>query len=96
MVSKTLLEEHKMVVLSTGHVRLETADDLGVAEFGFVVAEFPEGAFVSCHSTPDENPCGDRWPDLHAVRLWARDAGYGYLMLDRDGGVAEGLPVYEW
>jgi hypothetical protein len=35
-------------------------------------------------------------PQLVQVMAWARTEGYKYVMLDRDAGVTDALPIYEW
>lgn len=92
--SSVVYEDHRMVALSTAHLKPETVAALskpGVYPCGPLVAPFEEGLIVSCLlGTPAEHD------DLEAVRVWARDRGYGYALVDRDAGEVDGLPLYEW
>lgn len=85
-------ETHSLVAMNTGHLTKATAEALAnPPEDGPTVAVFPEGWFVSCLiGSPSE------FADLEAIRQWARERGYGYVLLDRDASDVDGLPLYDW
>jgi hypothetical protein len=98
------MEVHKLVVLSTSHI---TPHEAGVMEFSpqefpFVYACFEEGFFVSCVTARGEYAAGHgpyaegSYPALKALREWAYDNDFMYVMLDRDGDTVEELTVYDW
>lgn len=88
------VETHTLVAISTAHLEQKTVLALEKSRgypYGPLVSVFEEGFFVSCLlGTPAEHD------DLEAIRVWARDRGYGYVLLDRDAGEVDGLPLYEW
>lgn len=88
------VETHTLAALSTAHLKPETAIALEKSRgypYGPLVSVFEEGFFVSCLvGSPAEHA------DLEAVRQWARERGYGYVLLDRDADEVDGLPTYEW
>ena len=91
-----MVEEYKIAVISTAHLTASTADVMeeSPAAFGFVVAPFEEGFFVSCANVSSGSTDGHE--SLWLCRKWASERDYQYLMLDRDAEQVEGLPVYDW
>ena len=104
------LEISKVLTISTGHIREETAvmlervaeryTDLDVpvvykkGEYGYIV-HISEDSF----STEDgEAVCGheDVPADLRNCMLLAYRNGCDWLCLDRDGALLKNLPVFEW
>lgn len=89
-------ESYRIACISTGHLEKHTADlmEKSPDTFGFIVAPFEEGFFVSCQHVPPA--CDDSHFSLWLCRYWAKENGYAYLMLDRDAELLEKLPYYEW
>ena len=76
----TTLESRTFVTISTSHVSAETAGML------------------------DSTPCA-QWPgvgdqripdDLFAVMTWARQKGFGHVLLDRDAEQVNNLAWHDW
>jgi len=88
----------RTLIASTKHIpaaenaRMAAGDDLGL-----IVDNRSFGYLIYC-GHPEEN-----WSpqEFWSTGLWAildraRSLGCGYLILDADGPVVEGLPTYEW
>ncbi len=96
-------ENYKLVCMSINNLEQRTAETMerDPRQFGFIVAPFEEGFFVSCNR-PDGIPeqeadsFGYSHFSLRQCRLWAHDNGYQYIMFDRDADAAEALPTYSW
>jgi len=103
-----LYEVHRMLVLSTSHITLETADKLprghidmespeDVPEWGPSFARNEGWLF---YIAPEKNWFDDRYgdapKDLYAVLDFARQHECVWLMLDTDGPVVDALPHWEW
>ena len=91
-----MVEEYKLAALSTAHLTEDTAKALtagaGSKEVDEpLVAVFEYGYFVSCLIGGPS-----RYADLEVVRKWARENGYGYVLIDRDASTVDGLDTYDW
>lgn len=77
-------------VYSTGHVPESFVADL--KEAGYVVAEYPEGAFICVGDDVDNAPEAYR-----PLFQWHYENGNDdWLRLDRDGDMINGLPFFDW
>lgn len=57
----------------------------------------PYGWFFWVPDDPENDPEFHHWSaPLQMVAAFARANGYDYVMLDCDGPVVDGLPVYRW
>lgn len=101
------MEIRTLDVISTSHVSKETADWLN--EQGEIAAAYYQDRIEpSIHIGAtiygwviyaDEEPENLRRhipDDLIDVMKFVRAEGHEYVMLDRDGEVAEGLPTFDW
>lgn len=92
------LEFRRLIVISTGHVREETARLLDATPSGqwpCLGGRYGEyGWFVYAY---DENSGADAVPeDLFAVMIWARKQGCDHVLLDCDGNIVDELPHFDW
>ena len=103
------LEIGKLLTISTAHISRETADLLELAvkddtdlslpvvftkgEYGYVVHISEE---LTGDRNADLNLYSDTPEDLYKCQKLAVENGCDWLVLDRDGDIADGLPVYEW
>jgi hypothetical protein len=87
----------KVPLLSTGHLTENTYDRLQETEgeeLGIsIVARYDEGCFVY---VGDDNVDETTPEDLAAVFAWAKEQGFYWVRIDRDGDTVEGLQTYEW
>jgi len=85
----------KLLVLSTAHIKPETAEKLSKHELDSDLAIYPNeyGAFIHI---PDENlDAYDGIPyDLKKCAVYAQDAGCSWIKFDRDGYTAPFLPTH--
>jgi hypothetical protein len=93
-------EIHKMICLSTSHVcgdtalKFQNANKIGSMPVFYDKREYGWFVHVSTDSEPDELA---QYPeDVQGVLAYARTRGCGWVMLDSDGPVVEGLPTWEW
>jgi len=93
-------EIRRFLVLSTSHIREETAKRLDLTPAtAWPCAGGPYGSYGWFLYAHDENAGvgEDRIPDdLFAVMTWVRTQGCDYLLLDCDGEEVDELPRYEW
>jgi hypothetical protein len=91
-------ELHSMICLSMGHVSKETAQDFeGPNEFGtmpifYEKREYGWFVYVSKEVETDK----DYPADIVDLLAYARARGCGWIMLDQDGPVVDGLKTWEW
>lgn len=94
-------EIHRMLVLSTAHIKKSTATDLELASTGIdmvmgLPAFFKKGAlgWFICVDPID----GETWfpDDLLNIIAYSRARGCTWIMLDLDGPVVDGLKTWEW
>lgn len=83
----------RSLVLSTGHITLETSVYLSNAPDLIVYAKGDVGWWVF---VVDSQFYPDIPEDLKLLLKYANHAGCDWLMLDRDGPVFEQFPAYEW
>lgn len=101
------LEVHNMLVLSTGHLRLETAQTLPDS-LEQMLKENPPiwwPSFVRAEGWLFTVPDSEAWQDdryhdapedLRAAITFARVHGCAWLMFDQDGPVIGDLPHWSW
>ncbi len=98
---RTPPENYKLAAVSTACLLPATSERMErePKDFPFIVAPFTEGFFVSCSGLRPGDECPMGVPaDLHALRTWAVEGGYQYLLVDRDAEVPDGCEDYsgEW
>lgn len=89
-------EIRKFLCLSTGHLPENAYDMLRDDDELTIDAA---GAWLWVPDDPRESAEVGRetyWPEVLTVQLFARRLGCDYVLLDQDGPVTEGLPVYGW
>ena len=94
------MEKHKMLALSTAHVKSETAAlmDAGKIE-GVVLYNKGEYGWVVCipEDIDEIDELQGKIPDdLYECMYFASNNWFDWLMFDRDVEVIGNLPVYEW
>ena len=86
----------KCLTISTGHVSEQTIRLLMKKEVTFAVYEKGEvGFWIYCGDVED-NSAGDIPDDLFQCMMLAKRHDCCWLCIDRDGGFAPELKVYEW
>lgn len=96
------LEIHKMLVLSTTHIRPETADNFRLLTDDVPRIFFPKAAhdgeeygwFIPI--SPEMHWSHTVSEDLRAIRKIAEREGCSWIMLDQAGEEIDELPTYEW
>ena len=83
----------KYLDLSTAHVEKEVMNPLGVVPH-YQLATYEHGAFFYVPDPSDIHP--DTPPGLAAVLKYARHQGCNLVLLDCDGDIVDGLPVFDW
>lgn len=91
-----MIETHKLLVLSTGHLtspETRATLDAGFDQWPCSGGRTAYGWFCYAH---DEN-CGDTIPpDLWACMVFARTAGCQYILFDMDAEQIDALPWVEF
>lgn len=88
------MEVAKMLVLSTAHVTVTTAQELDASEAGAI--SFPKGKygwFVYCGDLPDRD---DTPAELERAIRFAHNHDFQWIMFDCDGDTIADLPTFEW
>lgn len=92
----TGLELPSMLVLSTSHLRQETAQLLEADEAGVIRHEKGEyGWIIPIIDNPSNEP-PPNLTDLVGIYGLARSVGATWIMLDRDADEVAGLETWEW
>ena len=95
-------EIHRMICLSTAHISEESAalmDSDGASLDGTMPVHYRKGLYgylVYVNDDPHSNEEQDYSYDVRAVLDYARARGCGWVMLDQDGPVVDGLKTWEW
>ncbi|PZP71801.1 hypothetical protein [Methylorubrum populi] len=90
------LELPRMLVLSTSHLRQETAQLLEADEAGVIRHEKGEyGWIIPIIDNPSNEP-PPNLTDLVGIYGLARSVGATWIMLDRDADTVDGLETWEW
>ncbi len=95
------MEKYNMLVLSTGHVSMETAELMDNNNISRVVL-YNKGDYGWFVYIPDEGidfdelEDGECPADLYRCMKYARDNGCDWLMFDCDTETIDELPVYNW
>jgi len=88
----------KIPVLSTGHLDADTVKVLseqGKNNPWCICAEFDYGYFLWIGDISE--PVSPAPNCLHAIKAWMeKNFGGGWVCLDSDGDVIDGLEFYEW
>lgn len=94
------LDVRTLVVVGTAHVTEQSAkllDTIPSEKWPCMGGRYGDyGWFLYAH---EENPGigKDAIPDdIFAVMTWARQEGFEYALVDRDGDIIDELPVYDW
>lgn len=90
------LERQTLLCASTAHVTAADAKRLAQVADTLPLAVWarPEGFLISTQTAPD---AGDGFsPALVEALSFARQLGFDWLMLDRDGPLIGSLPTFDW
>lgn len=95
MTKQNIPEICKVLILSTAHIKPQTAKLINSKDFPIAVYEKKGyGWFISLDMFDKESP---QLPDdLNRIINYAIFIGCDWLCLDRDANVYNELPVYEW
>lgn len=94
------MEIGRYIVLSTAHVRVETARlleewaKLPAADQPLAIASTQYGWFVSTHDA--SNKSQGLPPEIAGIVAYGRVHECTYVLLDCDGPVQAPLPIYPW
>lgn len=93
-------EIHKMICLSTAHVCGDTAkhleDEWPSVRMPVHYQKGEYGWFVHVSTDYTEEELSMFPDDIQAILAYARARGCGWIMLDIDGPVVDGLKTWEW
>lgn len=88
------------LILSTSHIKQETAEELDCAEYysgnSSVLAGGPFSEYGWFMYAQDCNPDGKVPSELMDVFAYANAHDCDYVLFDRDAEVIEELPTWEW
>jgi hypothetical protein len=88
------LEINKELVLSTAHISEETNNYLQLGELIDYSSDECNYRLYVNHDVKFSN--FEAYPDLVCLLILAKSHNCKWLVLDRDGDVVEGLPIFEW
>lgn len=97
------MQIEKIMVLSTAHIKKETADLLEEDNIGLIVISRETGYLIHTVSLPMTDSVSEdllnnsRYPnDLAACIQLAHKNGCDWLLLDCDGPIESDIPFYDW
>lgn len=93
------VEIHRMLAVSTAHIRPETARFLDEDDSPVIAYRKADvGWFVALTLTPEERQILESKGHFDLLQLfdYARGQGCSWIMLDRDVPPLDNLPTYNW